>query len=222
MAAISVFAVTELLEGILLHLPLTDILKAKRVAKGWNQVMEQSILLRRATFLAPSGQSISVDLADTKRHATRAHDQTCFVGYPFLVREPFEALPLLIANQYSQRSDGAVVSAWWDYTVCFDDGFKIYEFEGASVCKQQGKPSNTLRNMFITQPQITALCLWAYIDEAASEPNKAVILRNDEGITVGLMQDILAQVTDQVCEGPVNQKCIWFFGFRMRLADQAK
>lgn len=46
--------IPELLEKILLELPMQDLLLAQRVAKSWKMLIEKSIHLRRALFIEPA------------------------------------------------------------------------------------------------------------------------------------------------------------------------
>lgn len=54
MAAATVFALPELLENIILSLPLRSILKAKQVSKAFCDTIGTSIWIRRALFLEPA------------------------------------------------------------------------------------------------------------------------------------------------------------------------
>lgn len=54
MAHKRVFAVVELLEAILVHLGLKDILVVHRVSKGWQAAVKRSLMLQRALCYAPS------------------------------------------------------------------------------------------------------------------------------------------------------------------------
>jgi len=49
----SVLQMTELLENILLYLPLEDLLFADRISKYWHDLVHTSIGIQRALFLAP-------------------------------------------------------------------------------------------------------------------------------------------------------------------------
>ncbi|KAF7185575.1 hypothetical protein HII31_13072 [Pseudocercospora fuligena] len=53
MSAIKVFDTVELLESILLELPIRDVLLAQRIAKSWQQTITGSIKLQRSLFLKP-------------------------------------------------------------------------------------------------------------------------------------------------------------------------
>jgi hypothetical protein len=53
MAAHRVLAINELLELILLHLPLKDIIVARQVASSWKGLFDSSISIQKAAFLAP-------------------------------------------------------------------------------------------------------------------------------------------------------------------------
>lgn len=226
MAAAAVFNTAELLEGILLQLPFADILKAKRVTKAWKQLIVDSVLLCRATFLAPDGQPILVDVADTGKHATHLSDATIFVGYPFLVQKRFRVLPFLSASRSSPGSAGqyTIYRASWfprSRSARVPLGFWAFEFEFGRdlVSKLDGKLSTTLRSMLITQPPITALVLtlvWKPKKPFHGFREHRLILRDDNGITIGLMQDILAKMRNQPGDKLYEDDRVWSFGFRVR------
>ena len=54
-AAHQVLFTTELLEAILLCMPLMHILPLQRVCKGWRSVIEGSVKLQRVLFFLPIG-----------------------------------------------------------------------------------------------------------------------------------------------------------------------
>ena len=53
-----VLSTTELLEMILLHLTVKDLLKARGTSKVWADLIHTSIYLRQALFLDPCGATI--------------------------------------------------------------------------------------------------------------------------------------------------------------------
>ncbi|EME80895.1 uncharacterized protein MYCFIDRAFT_85160 [Pseudocercospora fijiensis CIRAD86] len=59
MAAAKVFDTVELLEAILLELPIRDVPLAQRIAQTWQQTINGSIKLQRSLFLKPASYSIS-------------------------------------------------------------------------------------------------------------------------------------------------------------------
>ncbi|KAK5732323.1 hypothetical protein LTR17_010637 [Elasticomyces elasticus] len=61
-----VLALPELLETILLGLPIKDLLFAQKVCKTWKQIMGESTSIQRALFFKP-GAACDVDLADKNR-----------------------------------------------------------------------------------------------------------------------------------------------------------
>lgn len=54
MASTAAFGTYELLEQVLLHLPVKDLLLSQRVAKGWRDLVQRSGRIRRALFLDDS------------------------------------------------------------------------------------------------------------------------------------------------------------------------
>ena len=58
-----VLGITELLENILLFLPLSDMLCAKRVSKQFRDTIDRSLYVRRALFFEPLSYSSKNELA---------------------------------------------------------------------------------------------------------------------------------------------------------------
>lgn len=56
---------TELLEKILLRLPMVDLLRSQSTCKGWKSLIQDSINIQRALFLAPEPQP-ELETADRK------------------------------------------------------------------------------------------------------------------------------------------------------------
>lgn len=56
-AAKAVFSTTELLEQILSHLVVEELFYLRRVSRHWRDVMNRSLILQRAMFLAPEPES---------------------------------------------------------------------------------------------------------------------------------------------------------------------
>lgn len=52
-AVAKVFTTVEMLEAVLLELPMKDLLRAQQVRKHWKQVMTGSIAIQRALFMRP-------------------------------------------------------------------------------------------------------------------------------------------------------------------------
>ncbi|KAK5677249.1 hypothetical protein LTS10_010438 [Elasticomyces elasticus] len=86
-----VFGITELLENILLHLPLIDLLFSQRVCKTWHNVVSGSSKIQKALFFTPG----------TKEDATTRNGvQTycCVFGRVFRGCQSFTLNPLLRAS----------------------------------------------------------------------------------------------------------------------------
>lgn len=66
MASLNVFDTNELLEAILVCLPFEDIIITRGVSKSWNAMFDSSLQLKRATFRAPVGEILQLDVDDTK------------------------------------------------------------------------------------------------------------------------------------------------------------
>jgi len=57
MASGAVFGTYELLERILLHLPVKDLVLSQRVTKGWRDLVQRSHGIRQALFLDDSHET---------------------------------------------------------------------------------------------------------------------------------------------------------------------
>lgn len=58
----AVFLTTELLENVLRHLPMKDLLLAQRVSRKWSGVIKQSKELQQALFFVPQEAEVGWEL----------------------------------------------------------------------------------------------------------------------------------------------------------------
>ena len=56
-----------MLEGILLELPMKDLLLSKAVCKTWKKAIESSVKLQKALFFMPDGELINLLAFEDKR-----------------------------------------------------------------------------------------------------------------------------------------------------------
>lgn len=87
MAVNSVFATPELVEGILIHLPLKDLLFAQAVCTYWKAVIDGSQLLQKALFFRPA----TSDVAFWHAYHGKGMEQCNIESKDFYYRVPTDA-----------------------------------------------------------------------------------------------------------------------------------
>lgn len=104
MASAAVFGTYELLEQILLHLPVKDLLLSQGVAKGWHDMVQRSQGARRALF---SDDSFTVGAYYTERHGPWHMD--CGTG----VHAEHALRPLInpLLNDFSINEEEGIMSS---------------------------------------------------------------------------------------------------------------
>ena len=111
MAALSVLNISELFGLILLQLPIEDILAVKSVAKSWNDLVNESVRLRQATFQVPKGHIIH---PIRKNLSERSWTILSLEDLPTLRKKPSEVIPLFAFRAIEEKSGQAVP---WSYQV---------------------------------------------------------------------------------------------------------
>lgn len=185
MAAAKVLATTELLETILLNLPMRDILRGKAVASDWKQTIEKSIKLKKASFLVADGNPIA---------RCSPPDQE------YLKKTAFQFNPLFRSMRDSTRTGKTYLGA------CGDRPYPIgnsrtttYEIVRNSHCLSidEGiKLPTVFRAMFLTQPPIT-ICEAGVLVQ--NWHRRATIFDTD-GITLGAVADTLVRLFQQLID----------------------
>ncbi|KAK4902923.1 hypothetical protein LTR27_000862 [Elasticomyces elasticus] len=89
-----VFAIPELLEEILLHLPFIDLLFSQRVCKIWHSVVSGSSKIQKALFLTPGTK----EDATTPAEGNGVHTYCCIFGFVRRGCQSFTLNPILKAS----------------------------------------------------------------------------------------------------------------------------
>lgn len=196
MAATSrVFNTPELLETILLHLPMNDIISANTVSKQWRASITGSVSLQRALFLvAVPGQYLTLDL-HAATEATNIYWDDISDDLPLLENNTFSINPVFKATTYGPEPEPL------SYTVDTDESCKrrAYVFELDIEPNDSSKSLTTagaMPSMYLTQPPCTMVTLWYrdfQVDQdftTAGDHFVTAVLREERGVTLGLIKEI--------------------------------
>ncbi|KAK3632723.1 hypothetical protein LTR56_016193 [Elasticomyces elasticus] len=118
--ATQVLALPELLETILLGLPIKDLLFAQKVCKTWMEVTEGSARIQKALFFIP-GSSLDANIEATCPWDGRAIEKT-------LKQEGVALNPLLLENEWRKE-----MKTFEDH-FCFKE--RVLEAKGSASCHQ--------------------------------------------------------------------------------------
>ncbi|KXT12659.1 hypothetical protein AC579_4512 [Pseudocercospora musae] len=196
--AARVFAVPELLENILDHLPMTDLFFAQDTCKHWKRVIAASTLLKRTLHLVPmqptsfwsmqkfhvvpSGVNNIHDLFLERltKNASGSESKTGLDGKVYIGAK-FNPLLLTTSTQYVDLLD-----LWQCPCPTFLAG-RIQHNVVFSLCEHSIKSLKGARNMFLTQPPCYQLDLEIEDFSAMRWYNekKSVVICNTGGIKVG-------------------------------------
>lgn len=192
MAVERVFDTIELLEMILLQLPLKDILIAKAVTKRWKQVIDTSLSLRKATYTVANGDVIRSSLPDSKRES---REFSLCRSMPMLDMKACEVMPL-----FSQRCrEGVTFNLPWRYWINETPHNYKYNIHGFSMeievdGKSQMRMPEVCRSMFLTQPPVCAVLL-----SSSPPPGLPRATAYDkEGVTLGFIEQALQTGLKQI------------------------
>ncbi|KAK4952175.1 hypothetical protein LTR10_010095 [Elasticomyces elasticus] len=151
--------VPELLENVLLYLPLRDIIQAQRVSKYWLNSIESSPKVQQALFPRPSATILrqNADLSSDLRQTA------CPV------------VGIQIINPQGHPQPFAIAST----------GFGLVTYRrGALVEAKQSLSSSSLGRMLIRQPPVCALLLRPNVYHSGGERHASVAVRNHNGLTI--------------------------------------
>lgn len=193
MAGIALSQTNELVEQVLLHLPMEEILLARAVSRHWKTLIENSLPLKRATFIAAAGDRfLTLDRV--------------FEPWPWPDRRPplslkFDEEEGLIMNPLIQHSHYVKIPPYYcDHGFCGTNlperhlrHYRIW-FPPVNVLATMG--SSTVRKMSITWPPCTVL--WLFVETTSKVLNEA-ILYDRRGITLSLVFEFFSKMLES-CE----------------------
>lgn len=195
----AVFQTTELLENILVHLPMRDILVTQRVCQKFDAVIKGSVSIQQKLFSRPyekgelwqftkypddplrTGEfSIAKGEVPKEERLTLAKLNPLFTVCPIASGDSVESRRIMLASQ-----DGYGV-AMKEFLTATLDRLLVQNFAGCG----------TWRNMFITDPpskELQLAILWTSGGLPCSDHMQEVSYKRDEGITIGyLVEQYLA------------------------------
>lgn len=228
-AAFRALNTTELLETILLQLPMKDIISAKSVSKRWRALIAGSVSLQRALYLvATPGQYPTIDLAA----AARISDGS-YIGdfMPPVQNNTFSVNPVFKAVK-THTFEWARTDSPYYYTTKRDaPGFvyrgsdsydwRKYVFRWNLDPKDSAKlltDAGAMPSMYLTQPPCTMVGLWVIHSGAAETNLISAILREEQGVTLGLIKETHERMTLRCgSDSPDWQPLQCFFGFRVKI-----
>ncbi|USW56029.1 Putative F-box domain-containing protein [Septoria linicola] len=214
-ACTKTFNTAELLESILLFLPLRDLLKAQQVCKSWSMSIRASIKAQRALFSEPQSDETSLffkwdAMSDNPRPAWPYFHKGDWISA--IDAEPLQPTlnPLLTRNFFFKPRAGiypatfitlhhnGIISPHWS------------EQTGEGVIGPSSKhhlcaihrPEASWREMFVMQPPCEELNFVCHMkDSAIRYPPERVVVQRAEGVRMG---DVVEQLREHWFECPFH------------------
>ena len=168
--------IVEILEMILLQLPMHIIMQSRGVCHSWKDLIDESMSLQQATFRAPRGQVLGPQPSE---HEDDDED------WPHIV---------LAAKGKEHEVSGCPVfgntAIWYSrHHNCSGYGFRI---PTAVLAKINATPANSIqRSIYLTQPPVAAITM-----SYGPGPEDILSLYAAGGVTLGLV----AMVAEQLCQ----------------------
>lgn len=192
MAAAKVTATYELLEGILQHLPIKDIIKAKAVSKHWQAVIEGSLPLKKALFLVCDAREC-LQLDEAILRAERESPRLV----PTLAHRSFDVTPLFEKVNWGTFETNA--ERRWCYTWMPD----FIARPRRTTCRLRldvpravtsSHQSSVWRRMHLTRPSCTAMYVFINAGGRSGSLWEGAVVRDPGGITLGMIVDAVAKM----------------------------
>lgn len=200
MAGRTVSETYELLEHILLHLPMKDILRARAVSREWQALMVRSLPLKRALFF-------DCDTNDRVREGLGSAIDNTLASHGPRLKKPFkEIVPLF--RVFDPKASAHKTRPWifkqhmlWSSTVG-----TIYEFHWPSI---SGYPKASLpaamQNIHLARPSPTTVTIGVnFYTSEVPRPycsncyNVEAVVQETRGVTLGLIADTFAKLLEHV------------------------
>ena len=173
-AADAVLSTYELLEQILLSVPIRHLCTAKGVCSTWQSVISQSLAIRKKMFLTPTATPLAPHYNDEKPWAPE-YAQTVQFLPPF-------SQSVKLRRRRCKHDHGAPGNDWAVQKIAFVDT--------ASVPKSTPREDNGARasflDMFLTQPPVTVVDVLHYpiAEKIAARSKELCSIRNSSGVTM--------------------------------------
>ena len=169
--ATTVLATYELLENILLNLPIKDLFIIQRVDSTWRDLIQRSDPLQHKMFLRPAGDVLHPDAKRLKYEAETIHINPGLVNRCFFCDGP---------NKPAKFPPGRFSCALFDK----GDGNMVMHPSFSNAPVTGYRPS--WHDMYLTQPPISLILRYATPD------SPELTFRKPEGFTFGDLRDIEA------------------------------
>ena len=200
----AVFDTAELLEIILLQLPVEAVFIVKRVAKSWRDIIETSIHLRRRYFLSPLGPSIT-RYGQTASMSAQLDEIQNYV--PLLHKTEFDIMPLFTPMWEGQSLNGKSLKYDNKENIVGTEA-TYHSFLWSRADRLQEAIPMPTHGMLLTQPPVSAVSLHICGCEEDLEHSKCYILAfvyEKSGVKVGTVietfRKIVASTEDNVVRG---------------------
>lgn len=183
------FAIPELLESVLSHLPTRDLLLLQRVARLWKTTIEQSLPLRQSLFLEPTVPDTAWLLQSGRDPSETNSPQTFRIGPLAAQQVPANRIQ---ADQLNDRKSHCFQSTLNDLLI--ERGhwrpLSLHERAQNGETVRLSRPrcpvlGSGLR-MFLTQPPCCHLSLWL-------NWGRPIQIHNGEGIR---FEEVLREIAD--------------------------
>ncbi|OJD33793.1 f-box domain protein [Diplodia corticola] len=179
-----VLQTTELLELILFHLPMRDLLLAQRICKRFNDLIRHSTTLQQTLFFLPRPALPS----STPPAATTSSPPLRSFATGAITTEPWDRNPLLTS----------AFPPWFDRGVParnrprYNSLTRLTTLPLAATPAARDaflRPDASWRNMFVTQPPLTALDRLNRVHSMEGDGARWGTLRFPHGVTMGVLYD---------------------------------
>ena len=175
------FLTTELLESILRHLPMKDLLLAQRVPRKWPAVTSQSPELQQHLFYLPKNDSSRFQYEynfDQRRYRMTKVDEQKALGHAPGSPGPIDYIfqigsynPLMFHREFKEPTATLAV-----------DGKGFICFDGTYLAAH---PEGSLRNMLTTQPPSTVVDARYWIRSSKTQKSSAL----EDGVAYARIPD---------------------------------
>lgn len=181
----------ELLEQILLHLPIHDLFTLHRISKPWHSLLNRSVPLQERLFLKPTSSPVNPI-------------QSLYNHYSGRTRAIYPPLPLQlnpcgeVAGLYSQSSGRGHRIPLLTFGISDQNLFLQFEIKGIPIYEKRILHERaSWRRMFLTQPPVTAV----NFEFLRRDPHDgAVTVFNPAGVTWGDLQEMSGMMAREFWE----------------------
>jgi hypothetical protein len=188
----AVFDTPELLENIILFLPVKDVFaKVQRLSRSWKAVVDSSHAIQTKLWLRSQSGTVIQPTKYSNDHAFEVHDWFQELAYPMypsdVVLNPF--LEIDSASFYTTP-----MSSFFEST---ESPYAVTLFGRSRSVNGNDRPavqsSHNWRNMYLTEPPITTASLRVHFRQGSGDHSGSWIesaIRDPNGTTFGLFYDM--------------------------------